>query len=409
MGFYSREKERDREESQKNRINRWLIPLLIAVVAGVLLAAVIIPIGSGDHNHIATRQDLGGSDTGTNQLNQPNITNTNLNVNVTTQITEAVDEVTPAVVGITNIQNTSRGELGISTDPMQAGTGSGVIYKADGDTAYVVTNQHVVAGADTVEVVLYDGRRVEAEIIGGDLFTDIAVLQMDVEPVEQVIEIGSSSDLRAGEPAIAIGNPLGHMFSSTVTEGVISGTERTIPQDFDQNGVADWQAEVIQTDAAINPGNSGGALININGQLIGINSMKVSEDAVEGIGFAIPIDRVIPIIAELEATGAIERPYIGIEVYSLADVPEIEWQETLNLPDEIEGGVYVWSVASLSPAARAGVERLDVITELDGQPIGNMVDLRQILYEEKDVGDEVSVTLYRNGERMETSLTLGEQ
>src|SRR5699024_10825858 len=163
-------------------------------------------------------------------------------------------------------------------------------------------------------------------------------------------------DVKVGEPAVAIGNPLGHMFAGSVTQGVISGTQRTIPLDINQDGRADWQAEVIQTDAETNPGNSGGALINIEGQLIGINSMKINQTSVEGIGFAIPIDTAMPVIEELEETGEVTRPYLGVEIYSLEEVPKAEWSRTLNLPEDIEGGVYVWSVEPLSPADQGGLE-----------------------------------------------------
>src|SRR5699024_8564579 len=162
--------------------------------------------------------------------------------------------------------------------------------KKDDDYAYIVTNHHVVEGADVLEVVLNDDTSLDAELLGSDLFTDLAVLRVDGETIDTTIEMGSSENLKVGEPAIAIGNPLGHMFAGSVTQGIISGKQRTIPQDFNQDGRPDWQAEVIQTDAAINPGNSGGALINIEGQLIGINSMKISQNIAQGIGFAIPVD-----------------------------------------------------------------------------------------------------------------------
>src|SRR5699024_4009168 len=159
-----------------------------------------------------------------------------------------------------------------------AGTGSGVIYKEDNDYAYIVSNHHVVEDADMLEVVLGNNEHVEAEVLGSDLFTDLADMRIDSSKVDGPINVGSSSNLTAAEPVIAIGNPLGHMFAGSVTKDIISGKKRTIPQDFNQDGQPDWQAEVIQTDAAINPGNSGGALINLEGQLIGINSMKVSQD-----------------------------------------------------------------------------------------------------------------------------------
>src|SRR5699024_2971669 len=223
------------------------------------------------------------------------------------------------------------------------------------------TNHHVVEGADEIEVVLYNDEHVEAKLLGSDLFSDLAVLRMDAKSADKVIEMGSSDKVKVGEPAIAIGNPLGHMFAGSVTQGIISGTQRTIPMDFNQDGRADWQAEVIQTDAAINPGNSGGALINMEGSLIGINSMKINQAAGEGIGFSIPIDTARPIIDELEKEGKVTRAYLGVEIYSLDEVPQREWGQTLNLPKEVEGGVYVWSVEPMSPADQSGLKRLDVI------------------------------------------------
>jgi len=405
LGYYNQ--NQDRRDPRKRRIG-WLIPLLLGVLIGVILVIEVIPafIGTDQAEQSETTNDEAviesNDDEGT--MNQT------MTVDVSTQITEVVENVTPTVVGVTNIQsqndfwNQQQLEEGI-----EAGTGSGVIYKLEDDTAYVVTNHHVIEGADRVEVVLHDDTHLEAEILGSDLFSDLAVLEMDGSQVEKPIEIGSSSDIKVGEPGIAIGNPLGLMFSSTVTQGVISGTERTIPQDFNQDGRADWQAEVIQTDAAINPGNSGGALININGQLIGINSMKINEAAVEGLGFAIPIDSALPIIEELETTGTVTRPYLGVEIYSLDEVPQTEWSSTLNLPDEVEGGVYIWNVDRLSPADEAGLERLDVIVELDGEPTNNMIDLRKILYQDKQVEEDIDVVYYRDGERKEVTVTLGEQ
>src|SRR5699024_9440519 len=159
-----------------------------------------------------------------------------------------------------------------------------------------------------------------------------------------------------------------------------------------QDGRADWQAEVIQTDAAINPGNSGGALINIEGQLIGINSMKINQAAVEGIGFAIPMDTAGPIIAELEKTGEVKRPYIDVSIYSLDEVPQTEWKNTWNIPNEVECVVYVWSVEPILSADQVCLERFDVITELDGEEIMDMIYLRNILYQEKEIGDHVKAT-----------------
>ena len=191
-------------------------------------------------------------------------------------------------------------------DHKRRGTGSGVIYKKAGNKAYVVTNQHVVEGATHLEVTLTDGTKIPAKLLGGDIWTDLAVLEIDTNHVKKIAEFGNSDVLKMGEPVMAIGNPLGTTFSGSVTQGIISGINRTIPVDINQDGIMDWQAEVLQTDAAINPGNSGGALINIAGQLIGINSMKIAQSAVEGIGLSIPINYAKPIISDLEQFGVVK-------------------------------------------------------------------------------------------------------
>src|SRR5690625_312174 len=400
MGYYN---DHYPPNPHRKKRRNWLLPVLLGVIIGILLVVVAVP--SVLNSNIMT--DKWTTEQKSNENDVTSGAGKFINVDVSSQITEVVGEVSPAVVGVTNIQNQS--DFWQQQGGTEAGSGSGVIYKKENGDAYVVTNHHVIEGADTVEVVLFNDSHINAELIGSDLFSDLAVLRMDSKQVEKVIEIGSSDDVKVGEPAIAIGNPLGLMFSGSVTQGVISGKQRTIPQDFNQDGRADWQAEVIQTDAAINPGNSGGALINIEGQLIGINSMKINQEAVEGIGFAIPIDTAGPIIDELEKTGEVKRPYLGVEIYSLDEVPQTEWKNTLNLPKEVEGGVYVWSVEPLSPADQVGLERLDVITELDGEEIMNMIDLRKILYQEKEIGDDVKVTYYREGEKKETTIKLGVQ
>lgn len=404
MDTFDQEKKPDSNDKRPKNSLRWFIPILIGIMIGVLIPIIIVPSffetnhdqpdKTEDEDHFID-EELGGS------------AKNSVEVDVTTQITEIVDKVLPAVVGVTNIQQ--QADFWRQQDGSEAGTGSGVIYKTKDDYAYVITNHHVIEGADTIEVVLTDETTIDAELLGSDLFTDLAVLRMDAKAVDHTIEIGSSENIKVGEPAIAIGNPLGHMFSGTVTQGIISGTQRTIPLDFNQDGRADWQAEVIQTDAAINPGNSGGALINIDGQLIGINSMKINQASVEGIGFAIPVDIALPIVEELEQTGEVTRPYLGIETYSLEEVPKSEWRRTLDLPEDLTGGVYVWSVEPLSPADQAGLQKLDVITQLDDVEILNTVDLRKVLYQDKEIGDEVDVTFYRDGKKQQEQIKLGVQ
>lgn len=404
MGYFDED-----YQPNPNKNRRWLVSALVGIIIGMVVVLVALPsilqsdlLPKAWTEHIETASD----DTTDTSINSDS--SNYVNVDVSTQITDVIEKVAPAVVGVINIQH--QGDFWQQQENQkQAGTGSGVIYKKTSGFAYAITNHHVIKGADTVEIVLSDGTHIQAEILGSDLFSDLAVLRMDGKQVGETIQMGSSENVKVGEPAIAIGNPLGMMFSGSVTQGVISGKQRTIPQDFNQDGRPDWQAEVIQTDAAINPGNSGGALINIEGHLIGINSMKINQEAVEGIGFAIPIDSARPIIKELEQTGKVTRPYLGVEIYSLEEVPQTEWNDTLNLPKNVEGGVYVWSVESLSPADKAGIERLDVITHIDGKEVMNIIELRKILYQEKAVGESLKVTFYRDGKQQETTIKLGEQ
>lgn len=330
-----------------------------------------------------------------------------VHVDISTQVTSIVEQVMPAVVGVENIQKQGFNFWDQAT--YDGGTGSGVIYRVDGEHAHVVTNHHVIEGADQIEVILEDGTRVMAELIGSDLFTDLAVLQIDSSNINVAIDIGNSELAKVGEPVIAIGNPLGFDLAGSVTQGIISGKQRSIPLDYSGDGRADWQVEVIQTDAAINPGNSGGALINMSGQLIGINSMKISQSYVEGIGFAIPIDEALPVINELEHNGEMTRAFLGVEAYSLVEVPKVEWSTSLNLPSSVEGGIYVQSVEPLSPAELAGIEPYDVIVALDGEPVYTIVDLRKHLYQEKAPGEDMVITFYRENERREVTVELSTQ
>ena len=325
-------------------------------------------------------------------------------VEVTNDVTEAVEIAADTVVGVTNLQ---AGSDVFSESPNEAvGTGSGVIYKNEDGTAFVVTNHHVVIGATDIEVTMADGAIKAATLVGSDVWTDLAVLSMDGEGIEDTAQFGDSDVLKQGETVIAIGNPLGLDFYGSVTTGVVSGTDRAVPVDIDGDNVVDWQVDVLQTDAAINPGNSGGALINISGQLIGINSMKINTETAEGIGFAIPINTAIPIIEALESDGQMARPAMGITLMDLSQVPQMYREETLNLPDDVTSGVVVNSVLPGSGAAESGLQEYDVIVEMDGEPIDGSIRLRKHLYEEKEIGESLQVKAYRDGELLEFEFEL---
>ncbi|SFM12857.1 S1C family serine protease [Salibacterium qingdaonense] len=331
-----------------------------------------------------------------------------MQVSVQSDTTEAVEKVSDAVVGVFNLQQSDFWEEENGSGASQ-GTGSGVIYKMEGNTAFVVTNHHVIEGAGQVEVSLSNDTRVDAEVIGSDVLTDLAVLQIDAQGVETAASFGNSDNLNVGEPAIAIGNPLGTQLSRTVTRGIISAVERSIPVDLNGDGESDWNAEVIQTDAAINPGNSGGALVNINGQLIGINSMKIAQSSVEGIGFAIPTSVAVPVIEDLEANGEVKRPQMGITLRSLSEIPSYHWQETLQLPQDVDNGIFITNVVSGTPAEQAGLKRYDVITAMNGTPIADGHDLRRYLYTKVQMGDTITITFYREGQQQTTDMTLNNQ
>ncbi|KFN04556.1 PDZ domain-containing protein [Bacillus clarus] len=310
------------------------------------------------------------------------------------------------VVGVINMQQ--------SVDPfaMQqagqeqtAGTGSGVIYKKAGNKAYIVTNNHVVEGANKLAVKLSDGKKVDAKLVGKDPWLDLAVVEIDGSNVSKVASLGDSSKIRTGEKAIAIGNPLG--FDGSVTEGIISSKEREIPVDIDGDKRPDWNAQVIQTDAAINPGNSGGALFNQNGEVIGINSSKIAQQSVEGIGFAIPINIAKPVIESLEKDGVVKRPALGVGVVSLEDVQAYAVNQ-LKVPKEVTNGVVLGKIYPISPAEKAGLAQYDIVVALDGQKIENSLQFRKYLYEKKKVGEKVEVTFYRNGEKMTKTATLAD-
>jgi serine protease Do len=402
MGYY----DQDYEGRYKQKGNRSgvFIASLVGAILGAFLVIIAIPTLSDFDVLPYNVEPDNGLESENNQKDAAPVPTQTLNVDINTQITKAVEKAGDAVVGITNIQTAS---FWSDAESVQAGTGSGVIYKKAGDKAYVVTNHHVIEGANELEVSLDDGTKVPAKLLGSDVWTDLAVLEISAKDVKKVAEFGNSENLKRGEPAIAIGNPLGPTFSGSVTQGIISGLERAIPVDINQDGIEDWQADVIQTDAAINPGNSGGALVNLQGQLIGINSMKIAQNEVEGIGLAIPIDNARPIIQDLEQFGEVRRPYMGVELKSVAEIPAYYQQEALKLPDEVHYGVAIRRVEPNSPAALGGLQELDVIVGLDGEEIRDAIDLRKHLYNEKKIGDQMRVKFYRDGELEETTIKLG--
>lgn len=285
--------------------------------------------------------------------------------------------------------------------------GSGVIYMKSNGKGYIVTNNHVVSGSDEIQVILSDGKKVTAKKVGTDSETDLAVLTIDGKYVTQTAQFGNSKNVEPGQPVIAVGSPLGSQYATSVTQGIISAKSRTIDV-TNSSGQVTNQATVIQTDAAINPGNSGGPLVNESGQVIGINSMKLSQSSdgtsVEGMGFAIPSDEVVTIINELVKNGKITRPQLGVRVASVSELTEYS-KKQLNVPSSVKSGVYVASVTKNSSASKAGMKSGDIITKVDGKTVKDLASLHTVLYEHK-IGDHVTVQVVRDGKTKNLSVTL---
>lgn len=305
---------------------------------------------------------------------------------------QAIHQAKPAVVGVIR-----------KNQNQDKGTGSGVIYKLTKDEAYIVTNQHVIKDADRIEVALSRDERVKATLVGSDLLTDLAVLKIPRGEINTSIKFAADDDVRLGEFVYAIGNPLGLDLYGSITLGIVSAPKRLIPVDLNKDGEHDFLATVIQTDAAINPGNSGGALINLKGELIGINSMKMTGTQIEGIGFAIPISLVKTIISDLETYQVVQRPYLGIYVKSIDQLkPKIKTE--LDLED-FKKGVYVSDCIKQSPADISGILVGDVIIKVNEVEIKNVSDFRYQLYQ-YPLGEVVKLTIARNGEIEEVNLIL---
>ena len=292
-------------------------------------------------------------------------------------IVKIAKEASPSIVVVKNKTYIQKQGQKILTD---RGIGSGVVYKKDG---YIITNQHVVRGASAISVVLDNGEEYEGRVIGEDSKTDLAVIKIDKNDLKRG-NFGNSDDLKVGERAIAIGSPIGQEFSGSVTSGIISATNRSI-------NIGNRKVNLIQTDAAINPGNSGGALINENGDIVGINSLKIASSQIEGMAFAIPINTVTPIIDELIVNGYIKRPWLGLGLKNSKD-PE---------------GVYIGGITKNGPGDKSNLAVGDIIVKINTNRVRSIVELSFII-EKYNPNDKVKVTVKRDQKEIQTDLILGE-
>ena len=374
---------------------------------GQLLLVILISFFSGVLGTFTTLQLSQKQNSGTTTTTTVNKTAVK-NENSTTQ---AVDKVKDAVVSVITYSSNSQNSL-LGSDETDTDTnaeqvyseGSGVIYKKEGDTAYLVTNTHVINGAKKVDIRLADGTKVPGEIVGSDTYSDIAVVKIAADKVTTVAEFGDSSQLTVGETAIAIGSPLGSEYANTVTQGIVSSLNRNVSLKSEDGQAISTNA--IQTDTAINPGNSGGPLINIQGQVIGITSSKIASNggtSVEGLGFAIPANDVINIIKQLEKDGKVTRPALGIHMVNLSNLSTTDLQK-LKLPGNVTSGVAVRSVQKNMPA-NGHLQQYDVITKIDDKAISSTTELQSALYSHS-IGDSMTVTYYRDGKEETTTIKL---
>ena len=381
-------------QTSSKKWGQLLLVILISFFSGVL----------GSFTTLQLSQKQNTSPTNTTTVSKTAVKNEN-------STTQAVDKVKDAVVSVitysANSQNSLFGSTETDTDTnteQVSSEGSGVIYKKEGNFAYLVTNTHVISGAKKVDIRLADGTKVPGEIVGSDTYSDIAVVKIAADKVTTVAEFGDSDQLTVGETAIAIGSPLGSEYANTVTQGIVSSLNRNVSLKSEDGQAISTKA--IQTDTAINPGNSGGPLINIQGQVIGITSSKIATNggtSVEGLGFAIPSNDAINIINQLEKNGKVTRPALGIQMVNLSNLSSTDLQR-LNVPSSVTAGVVVRSVITSMPA-NGHLQQYDVITKVDDKAISSTTELQSALYSHS-IGDSMTITYYRNGKEETTTIKL---
>lgn len=315
------------------------------------------------------------------------------NVNVTENgISSGIENVYDAVVVVENYQN---GKL--------VGIGSGFIYDIKG---YIMTNHHVIDEATEIKVKLTSGDNVVASVVGSDEYADIAVIKVDQSYVKRVAKLGDSNKMKVGDTVFTIGSPISIDYAGTVTRGILSGKNRMVAVSVSNSSSSDWIMNVMQTDAAINPGNSGGPLCNVNGEVIGINSMKIVKSEIEGIGFAIPIEDAIEYAKLIISGEKIQRAYLGISMIDLTVSNQYLRQQGITIDESITSGVVVVSTEKDGPSAKADIEKGDVIVKIGEYDVTSVAELRYYLYKYKPK-DTIEIKVIRGKSNKIFKVTLG--
>ena len=310
-----------------------------------------------------------------------------------TSLSTSVNKVYDAVVVI----------QGYNNDNLDT-TGTGFIYKVDNQYGYVITNEHVISGTNGIKVIMTSEEETTAEVLGKDEYLDLAILRIDKKHVKQIAEIGNSENMNLGDVVFTVGSPLGYDYRGSVTSGVLSGKDRLVSISISNSNNNDWVMRVLQIDASINPGNSGGPLLNVNGEVIGICSMKLVDDDIEGMGFAIPIEYAMSHVDALENRKKIQWPVLGIGMANLTDTTTLN-KNNIRVSSKIKEGVVVIDVKEGTGAAKSDLKKGDVIIKVDGNKIKNSAYLRYELYQYQ-AGDTIEMTYIRDEKERTTKVTL---
>ena len=281
-------------------------------------------------------------------------------------ISSGIDNIYDSVVVV---ENYKKGKL--------SGIGSGFIYAEDG---YIMTNHHVIESSDEIKISLTNGESLEAKVLGSDELADIAVLQIDKKYAKNIAKIGKSSEAKIGDTVFTIGSPMSSEFSGTVTRGILSGKNRMVEVSVGSSSSKDWIMNVMQTDAAINPGNSGGPLCNVSGEVIGINSMKIVQSEIEGIGFSIPIEDALLYANKIVKGEKIQRPFLGVQMADMSTSGYYLAKQGIKIDNSVTSGVIVISTTDNGPSNKAGLEKGDVIIGIGKYKVKSVAELRYYLY-----------------------------
>ena len=293
-----------------------------------------------------------------------------------------------------------------SANGKQISTGTGFIYKKSGKLAYIMTNNHVIENADAVQIEFNDNdKRIDAKIIGGDKYADIAVLTIEDKDEYKIVELGNVDELKIGDTIFTVGSPMGVNYKGSVTKGILSGKDRMVDVSLNNSTSTDYYMKVIQIDAAVNPGNSGGPLCDVSGKVIGIISLKIVQSEVEGMGFAIPIQDAVKYASIIETGKEVVRPYIGVGMLDLTNEYYL-WQNRIMIPEGVDNGVAVVTVEKSSPADKAGLKKGDIIVKIGEEDVSSIAEFRYELYK-YDVGNKVKISFYRNNKLQNVTITLG--